>query len=192
MIHVFVLGFERTNGGLLKLILMGVWYGFHASYFTLRWFAYTTIPGLQSYGTSGRTNDGTICLTLVVRAFSSSKQRVVWSRSTGTNPNAKFIILSGKLITGNRTEWSPLRSVIIRVITKSAGVRFVNHEYDYGPTSDDTKSHYQLMISITIYVLQFPRIIVKDVIWWFEFSPNFSLAQPTVRLQLSDYTQVSN
>ena len=36
---------------------------------------------------------------------------------------------------GNRTEWSPIRSVIIRVITKSddraAGVRFVYHEYDY-------------------------------------------------------------
>ena len=36
---------------------------------------------------------------------------------------------------GNRTEWSPVRSVIIQVITKSydceAGVRFVNHEYDY-------------------------------------------------------------
>ena len=35
------------------------------------------------------------------------------------------------------TEWSPIRSVIIRVITKSddraAGVRFVNHEYDYRP-----------------------------------------------------------
>ena len=38
---------------------------------------------------------------------------------------------------GNRTEWSPIRSVIIRVITKSdgraPGVRFVNHEYDYRP-----------------------------------------------------------
>ena len=40
---------------------------------------------------------------------------------------------------GNRTEWSPIRSVIIRVImlTKSddraAGVRFVNQEYDYRP-----------------------------------------------------------
>ena len=37
---------------------------------------------------------------------------------------------------GNRTAWSPIRSVIIRVITKSddhaAGVRFVYHEYDYG------------------------------------------------------------
>ena len=35
----------------------------------------------------------------------------------------------------NRTEWSPIQSVIIRVITKSddhtAGVRFVDHEYDY-------------------------------------------------------------
>ena len=38
---------------------------------------------------------------------------------------------------GNRTDWSPIRSVIIRVITKSddraAGVRFVYHEYDYRP-----------------------------------------------------------
>ena len=38
---------------------------------------------------------------------------------------------------GNRTEWSPIRSVIIRLITKSddraAGVRFVYHEYDYRP-----------------------------------------------------------
>ena len=55
---------------------------------------------------------------------------------------------------GNRTEWSPIRSVIIRVITRlddrEAGVQFVNHEYDYRPTSDDTKSHYQLIISITI------------------------------------------
>ena len=36
---------------------------------------------------------------------------------------------------GNRTEWRPIQSVIIRVITKSddraAGVRFVYHEYDY-------------------------------------------------------------
>ena len=35
----------------------------------------------------------------------------------------------------NRTEWSPVRSVITQVITKSnnreAGVQFVNHEYDY-------------------------------------------------------------
>ena len=38
---------------------------------------------------------------------------------------------------GNRTEWSPIRSVIIRMITKSddraAGVRFVYHKYDYRP-----------------------------------------------------------
>ena len=38
---------------------------------------------------------------------------------------------------GNRTEWSPIRSLIIRVITKSddwaAGIRFVYHEYDYRP-----------------------------------------------------------
>jgi len=37
----------------------------------------------------------------------------------------------------NRTEWSPIRFVIIQVITKSddraAGVRFVYHEYFYRP-----------------------------------------------------------
>ena len=35
---------------------------------------------------------------------------------------------------GNRTEWSPVRSVIVRVITKSddrEAARFVNHEYNY-------------------------------------------------------------
>ena len=53
---------------------------------------------------------------------------------------------SAKINSGKRTEWSPIRSVIIRVITKSddrkAEVRFVNHDYDYRPTSDDTKSTY--------------------------------------------------
>ena len=42
-----------------------------------------------------------------------------------------------KISNGNRTERSPIRSVIIRVITKSderaAGVRFVYHQYDYRP-----------------------------------------------------------
>ena len=50
-------------------------------------------------------------------------------RSTAEQPIGLLISNS------NRTEWSPIRSVIIRVITKSddraAGVRFVNHEYDY-------------------------------------------------------------
>ena len=50
---------------------------------------------------------------------------------------------------------SGVRSVIIRVITKlddrEAGVRFVNHEYDYRPTSNDTKSTYQLIIKIAIF-----------------------------------------
>ena len=70
--------------------------------------------------------------------------------------HAHIIIIISIIIinNGNRTEWSPIRSVIIRVITQSddreAGVWFVNHEYDYRPTSDETKSHYQLIISITI------------------------------------------
>jgi len=48
-----------------------------------------------------------------------------------------FIAVVAIIRNGNRTEWSPIRSVIIPVITKSddcaAGVRFVHDEYDYGP-----------------------------------------------------------
>ena len=47
------------------------------------------------------------------------------------------LVLRNSISNGNRTEWSPIRSVIIRVITKSddraAGVRFVHREYDYRP-----------------------------------------------------------
>ena len=47
----------------------------------------------------------------------------------------KIIVDLSLISNGNRTEWSPIQSVIIRVITKSddraAGVRFVYHEYDY-------------------------------------------------------------
>ena len=38
-----------------------------------------------------------------------------------------------------------------------AGVRFVNQEYDYRPTSDDTKSTYQLIIKITIFEKEKPN-----------------------------------
>ena len=64
------------------------------------------------------------------------------------------ISLQNVISNGNRTEWSPIQSVIIRVITKSddraAGVRFVYHEYDYRLKLDDAKSYYQLIIKITI------------------------------------------
>ena len=59
-----------------------------------------------------------------------------------------IIIIIVIINSGKRTEWSPIRSVIIRVF---AGVRFVSHEYDYRPTSDDTKSTYQSIIKITIF-----------------------------------------
>ena len=59
--------------------------------------------------------------------------------SAGTNIFHYIICVDINVINnGNRTEWSPIRSVIIRVITKSdnreAGVRFVYHEYDYRPS----------------------------------------------------------
>ena len=57
----------------------------------------------------------------------------------------------GNIYTGKRTEWSSIQSVIIRVITKSRESDFVTHEYDYRPTSEDTKSTYQLIMKITIF-----------------------------------------
>ena len=52
-----------------------------------------------------------------------------------TNIIVITIIIIIIISNGNKTEWSPIQSVIIRVITKSddrvAGVRFVYHEYDY-------------------------------------------------------------
>ena len=58
-----------------------------------------------------------------------------------------------RISNGIRTEWSPIWSVIIRVITKSdehaAGVRFVYHDYRLNWMSH-TKSYYQLIIIITV------------------------------------------
>ena len=55
----------------------------------------------------------------------------------GHEPPRPLPLLRHWISNDNRTEWSPIRSVLIRVITKSddraAGVRFVNHEYDYRP-----------------------------------------------------------
>ena len=46
--------------------------------------------------------------------------------------------------TGETTKWSPMSVCNHTSDYKIAGVGFVNHEYDYRPTSDDTKSTYQL------------------------------------------------
>ena len=52
-----------------------------------------------------------------------------------TRINNNYSMSRSWICSGNRTEWSPIQSVIIRVITNSddraAGVRFVYHEYDY-------------------------------------------------------------
>ena len=53
--------------------------------------------------------------------------------------------------TGETTKWSPMSVCNHTSDYKIAGVGFVNHEYDYRPTSDDTKSTYQLIIKITIF-----------------------------------------
>ena len=71
-------------------------------------------------------------------SLSSSSQQIVERVLCGKGLMASFQKRNFEISiisNGNRTEWSPIRSVIIRVITKSddraAGVRFVYHEYDY-------------------------------------------------------------
>ena len=63
-----------------------------------------------------------------VQATRIFQQNCAWLRKTVQEIYDAKIIISN----GNRTEWSRIRSVIIRVITKSvdreAGVRFVYHE----------------------------------------------------------------
>ena len=82
--------------------------------------------GILLAGYSGWSRAGKRWLHLACSG--SQSQRAIW-----------FIlparVTSHIISNGNRTEWSPIRSVIIRVIAKSddraAGVRFVYHEYDY-------------------------------------------------------------
>ena len=65
---------------------------------------------------------------------------------------------------GNRTERSPIRSVIIRVITKSddraAGVRFVYQEYDYRPNRPfaATSSRDVIFIKLWAITLRMPEM----------------------------------
>ena len=76
------------------------------------------------------THTGVKCF--LTELFSTEQTQTV---TRITSRRADFIHSQREISNGNRTEWSPIRSVIIRVITKSddraAGVRFVYHEYDY-------------------------------------------------------------
>ena len=57
-------------------------------------------------------------------------------RRTSEGDNV-LVSFGSQFSNSNRTEWSPIRSVIIRVMIKSddraAGFQFVYHEYDYRP-----------------------------------------------------------
>ena len=69
-------------------------------------------------------------------SYESSSSPMVNTLAEDLMPCLLFKVTKKVLISnGNRTEWRPVRSVVIRVITKSddrvAGVRFVYHEYDY-------------------------------------------------------------
>ena len=71
----------------------------------------------------------------------------MWIDSTNKDRFKKLLswhFIDAYISNGNRTEWSPIRSVIIRKIIKSddraAGDRFVYHEYDYRPNWT-TRSH---------------------------------------------------
>ena len=72
---------------------------------------------------------------------------------------------------GNRTEWSPIRSVIIWVINKigrpRSGSPICKLRVWLQTELDDTKSCYQLIIIITIFEKQ------KSLIWKMAFDSNF-------------------
>ena len=55
---------------------------------------------------------------------------------------------------GNRTDWSPIRSAITRVITKSDN-RPLQTELD------DTKSYFQVIMEITHQVMKERKICIK-------------------------------
>ena len=75
------------------------------------------------------------------RALCCPDRLQIWIIDKNAKKDAKAQIPQGSnfkislIYHGNRAEWSPVRSVIIPVITKSddraAGVRFVYHENDY-------------------------------------------------------------
>ena len=74
---------------------------------------------------------------------------------------------------GNRNEWSPIRSVITRVITKSdysaAGVRFVYHEYDYRPNWTTRRKGKICIKSFTLILWWLkPRMWLVDLNYNFE------------------------
>ena len=50
---------------------------------------------------------------------------------------------------GNRTDWSQIRSVVVRVINKISGVRFVKSRVLLQTKLDGTKFCYQLIITLT-------------------------------------------
>ena len=124
----------------------------------------------------------------------------------------------------NRTEWSPIRSVIIRVIYKirrpRSGSPICQSQVWLQTELDDTKSCYQLIITITIFgkkkhwgetspvetmskaknleISQFTFqvvvmvIVIDSVIGGFSWVNLVWLAASTVRLQVSDYSQLSD
>ena len=47
---------------------------------------------------------------------------------------------------------------------KQDRVQVVNHEYDYRPTLDNTKSTYQLIIKITIFEKHQNKNTLKEII----------------------------
>ena len=61
----------------------------------------------------------------------SERRTVFQGRSSRKTASFEEQIKSKRVSDGNRIDWSPIRSVIIRVITKSDDRAFVYHEYDY-------------------------------------------------------------
>ena len=76
-------------------------------------------------------------VTVLLFSDESSRVRYIVIVPLTVAAESSLSALLTTICNGNRTEWSLIRSAIIRLITKSddheAGVRFIHHKYDYRP-----------------------------------------------------------
>ena len=149
------LGSARTNldinlGSIrLATTLVGIVVSLYAS--ELKWATIKTCisetvsrkkkPSLQSRASYLRSQKYTISERVQVAckaSFLNSLCKLLIVSCTLVNPLASC--LWAPVSNGSRTEWSPIRSVIIRVINKTRESDLFNHEYDYRPNSKTRSS----------------------------------------------------
>ena len=80
-----------------------------------------------------------------------------------------------RITNGNRTEWGPIQSVIIQVITKksdnrSARVLFVYHEYEYRPNRTSRRKRKLCNVTLKLRLVDLRYNFKCD--WFVKLSDN--------------------